>query len=447
MLNLVYDKWISNINLPNCITDEVEEYITSTYVPTINGVYDYIDASFKLYEVFDNKHNAWQNNIGFQKESKNVNYIKYSNTLEDFWYYPIEPWGHLMYSLNLNSKVEYANFFELIPDYIVEDVNNGKGKIIINYAHEGWINDWSLSGFYLGIKNRGIVLENVILILNDFNLETKINNFKLKYNITKFPKIINYCYYLTASAKHFFDKYSNSNLYEKNYNVKKPYRFLLLNRRLETHRIEILLETYNELKENSLISFDKSLITKEGTELLIRNNLKEKFDLLPNKSIADTDDIFGANGYAHEDYKIYTQTQISIVTETSFYDENSFISEKVWKPLYQFHPFIIAGKPHLLKYLKNIGFKTFDWLFDESYDDIEDDNQRMIKIISEIKKLNLLSNDELFEKIQSNFDVLIHNHNLINKLGYNRNVTETYITNKIKEATFTYLDIYKQINF
>ena len=38
-----------------------------------------------------------------------------------------------------------------------------------------------------------------------------------------------------------------------------------------------------------------------------------------------------------------------------------------------------------LKYLKEIGFKTFEWLINEEYDNIEDDDKRMEYIIYEIK--------------------------------------------------------------
>jgi hypothetical protein len=448
MLNLLYDKWVLTVNFPNCISKEVSNYIEFEYLKDHLEDYNYTDASFRLGDIFAQKHNSWQNNLGFKRHSPNINYITYNESTQlENWIYPIEPWGHIMYSLNLYSEVEYANFFELIPKKIIKDINNDKGLIVINYAHEGWISDFSLKGFYMGIKNTGIKIDNVVLMLNDYNLIDKIKKFKEDYNINSFPKIINYCYYLTASSKHFYDKYKDSNLKAKNYLVDKPFKFLCLNRRLETHRVKILTELYDELKDNSLISFDKTLITNDVINMFDENaEIKYKFDKLPEKSIADTIDIAGANGYAHEDYLIYADSKISIVTETSFYDTNSFISEKVWKPLFQFHPFIIVGKPHLLKYLKEIGFKTFDWLFNEEYDNIEDDNKRMDFIINEIKKVNNLSNDEINNIIYKNFDILEHNHNLLIELGSKRDDIEKFISEKIIKNNYTYIDIYKELN-
>ena len=51
-----------------------------------------------------------------------------------------------------------------------------------------------------------------------------------------------------------------------------------------------------------------------------------------------------------------------------------FISEKTWKPIMVGHPFIMVGNKNNLKFLKDLGYKTFDKWIDESYDDIEDEN-------------------------------------------------------------------------
>ena len=42
-----------------------------------------------------------------------------------------------------------------------------------------------------------------------------------------------------------------------------------------------------------------------------------------------------------------------------FYIDNDFISEKIWKPIFQYHPFIVIGRPNMLKYLKEIFLFVF----------------------------------------------------------------------------------------
>ena len=55
--------------------------------------------------------NLWSTNVGI----KNKTLPKISDINSTGWVYPIEPWGHLMYSLNIEATDDYANFFENIP--------------------------------------------------------------------------------------------------------------------------------------------------------------------------------------------------------------------------------------------------------------------------------------------------------------------------------------------
>jgi hypothetical protein len=436
MINLLYDKWFLGNSLPNCLDEAVLEFI---FYKNEND--NTTELSFELEKKFKTKHNIWASNLGLKKTPPN--HIFYGQQIYDKWYYPIEPWGHLMYSLNVEAKDDYANFFEKIPIQIVKDVNNNLGKIIINYAHEGWVSEWLLKGIYLGAKNRNINLDNIILILNDYNLKTKLELFKEKYDIEKFAKIINYSFYLKASSTYFFNKHRITDLKSKHKKVKNN-KFLCLNRRLDLHRVKLICEIYNDIKNDSIISFDKNLITGEVSKFLIENNLLEKYDALPNKIVADRDDIENTNGYHHENENLYLDSYFSIVTETSFYIDNDFISEKIWKPLYNFHPFIVVGRPHLLKYLKEIGFKTFDWLINEEYDNIEDNDKRMEYIVYEIQKLNKLSLQELHDKINENFDSLLHNHNLLNSFGSKTAQIERFLIENIKKDNYSYSDIFKE---
>ena len=52
------------------------------------------------------------------------------------------------------------------------------------------------------------------------------------------------------------------------------------------------------------------------------------------------------------------------------------VSEKIFKPMAYYHPFIVFGSYETLKYLHREGFETFGNLWDESYDNIVNDEQR-----------------------------------------------------------------------
>jgi hypothetical protein len=81
--------------------------------------------------------------------------------------------------------------------------------------------------------------------------------------------------------------------------------------------------------------------------------------------------------------ELFLNSCINIVTETSFENNELFVSEKVLKPILMFQPFIMLGPYHYLKHIKErYGFKTFSEFWDESYDEIEDYRERLYVIIN-----------------------------------------------------------------
>jgi hypothetical protein len=102
---------------------------------------------------------------------------------------------------------------------------------------------------------------------------------------------------------------------------------------------------------------------------------------------------------------------VSIVTESSYfeYEHSVFISEKTFKPIACMQPFIIVGSKHSLKYLRKLGYKTFEGFIDESYDDL-DDRERFLGIVSALEKIkNIEDKAAWYESMR---DILEHNHKL-----------------------------------
>jgi len=52
------------------------------------------------------------------------------------------------------------------------------------------------------------------------------------------------------------------------------------------------------------------------------------------------------------------------------------VSEKLFKPMVGYHPFIVFGSADTLSYLHREGFESFENLFDERYDNVLDDTDR-----------------------------------------------------------------------
>jgi hypothetical protein len=73
-----------------------------------------------------------------------------------------------------------------------------------------------------------------------------------------------------------------------------------------------------------------------------------------------------------------------VVTETVFYYDKLHLTEKIFKPIVSKQPFMLLAAPGNLAYLKSYGFKTFDCVIDESYDDIQDPDQRIDAVVDQL---------------------------------------------------------------
>jgi len=92
-------------------------------------------------------------------------------------------------------------------------------------------------------------------------------------------------------------------------------------------------------------------------------------------------------GYPY-DPMLYKMTNISIVAETHFSDNQEFHpTEKIYRAIANMHPFIIASTPYFLTKLHKKGYKTFDTLFDEFYDMEKNHSKRLLQVVSTIKQI------------------------------------------------------------
>jgi len=89
-----------------------------------------------------------------------------------------------------------------------------------------------------------------------------------------------------------------------------------------------------------------------------------------------------AHSYYSADFNIndYNATDIEVVLETLFDDGRLHLTEKSLRPIAVGQPFILAGTQGSLEYLRGYGFKTFDTVWNESYDTIEDPEQRLYAV-------------------------------------------------------------------
>jgi len=198
----------------------------------------------------------------------------------------------------------------------------------------------------------------------------------------------------------------------------KPYKFLFLNGRTRPHR-KYLLEY---LKYNNLL--DDALWTNLDTEAAhVRymtyyiDHLDRMKDSMPVKylppeyevdeyltkvgTLPENDEKFAKYhlfsntwGEIYLKPEPYIDTYFSLVTETVFEYPYSFRTEKIWKPITIGHPWIAVASQGYYRDMRNLGFKTFGHLVDESFDDIaneQDRIERISEVVTDLLKQDLKS--------------------------------------------------------
>jgi len=104
------------------------------------------------------------------------------------------------------------------------------------------------------------------------------------------------------------------------------------------------------------------------------------------------------------------ESLLYLVTETVATGQRLHLTEKTFKPIAMGMPFIIVGTQGSLKYLQEYGFRTFDGIWDESYDDAEDDVriERIASLLRSLDELPAECKQELFEQC---IPIIEHNWN------------------------------------
>jgi len=110
-----------------------------------------------------------------------------------------------------------------------------------------------------------------------------------------------------------------------------------------------------------------------------------------------------------QDLPEYDDSWFSAVTETEMLVRPNRITEKVLKPLVNFHPMVVFGNPGSLYRVRDYGFATFDDIVDESYDEESDPRRRFDMAYAELVRLCRLDDRELCDLEKRTTDRLIFN--------------------------------------
>ena len=347
----------------------------------------------------------------------------------------IEPEDRWLYEVN------WFYHDDLLPDSTILDqflsdarmmrgLADGRGYIVLNLSLEAWCQPYRIEHIQGFFSNKGIPLDRVIYMTGALNAGEifRRHAYKMKpLSVMEFE--------VHASAK-----VRDGQIWtDQRTSIGK--RFLCFNRIHRPHRLCLLSRLHrNALLDDFYYSFARTI---NGTDCMdyarkymghqvrdhqrLMSDLAKLDHLLP--MVLDTND-WGPNlAHSHLPDNVlpfYASSGISVVTETTGYDEEIFFSEKTFHPIRYCQPFIMVSAPGSLSYLKDLGYRTFDAWWDESYNSIEDHEDRLDAVVVQITAISKWSDDRFYRFMLESRDVCLHNLRVLKEASAMRKYTKIW---------------------
>ncbi len=272
-------------------------------------------------------------------------------------------------------------------------VESNLAHIVFSNPAEGAV---TMLGQFHRFGTRDLIESGKIMVLTGGDLPANYRYFQFE----------NFCQRMMNFEENITCMNRTSEIYNK---LNKPYKFLFLNGRMRPHRKWLLLKLADlNLLEHSLYSNldNKGAADRELSYIVDGFNrmiLDEPLHYLPPEYEVDLykDQIGKPSnetnvkfhlfkdewGEAYIKPEPYIDTYFSLVTETVFSGTDSFRTEKIWKPIIMGHPWIAVANRGFYRDMHNMGFRTFGDVIDESFDLVDNPQDRIGRISTIVNEL------------------------------------------------------------
>ena len=444
----VYDYYANKNVLPNALNPEfIRLLIERDYYKSSDFLGQFIKTYNDGINSWDLDGNLYENQIVDDEISTFDAYkeIIETHNNQNLYFYTVCPFGGASSTYGYPSSYSSGrSFFYFIPEVTRELIRgNNNFYLMINYGNEGTLDFHWLDVIHYNANLFNIPLHKIIFVISDFTIEKNYNDYCIKRNHTERIKVFPTMWSLDSKSDEYNKLYNNEKTSFGSFSnecgvckkddidldKERDKHFLMFNRRLRPHRYySILMFDKLDILDKFYISYDfetcktyefnKENYKYHGRDKNFRDELLEQDKKVLsgelNKSIIDYDDLPNVWGFNFEQKEPYMDSYIHIISETNFFENGLYLSEKTWKPMGQLQPFIMMGPAGSLELIKSYGFKTFDGFIDESYDKIENNEERFKFLINEIERLSNLPKEELKNWYKSIFnDILVHNQKVL----------------------------------
>jgi len=250
-------------------------------------------------------------------------------------------------------------------------INQHNVKVVFSNPHEG---SETLKNHchYYGIAD--LVQDRKIILVGGGDMDHSWPH--MRYD-SFLPKVLDYDENIEAIQR-----------YQDLYSVNRPYKFLFLNGRSRPHR-KGMIDRLSGVLDSAIWS---NLDAGNGAiKTLPRQYEVERFsvDVDASQNSFVKQQVFSPGYWGDVIIRAepYLDTYFSLVSETVHAYPHSFRTEKIWKPIAVGHPWIAVANQGFYRDLHNLGFRTFGDVIDESFDNIEDNDQRLDRVAAVVEDL------------------------------------------------------------
>ena len=287
------------------------------------------------------------------------------------------------------------SLFDHLSEKYLNGLRNKNALLLIDFSLEGYHTDWLFQWFHDECSRLKIPPQAIVYTVGNMLVDSQYEDWADLRGITNRIKCLPY-----ANFEEFI--FVNSKYAARKTTVDKHIQYKKINttwsfncpqKRPRQHRHEF----FDKMVEADILN--KGLCSfPEKNHYILGETHNKVWGYYINR--------------VHPDYCL--KTFVTVVSEPQYYERelSTFTSEKVFKPIACYHPFIVLGGKGELDILKRRGYRTFSKWFDESYDTLPD-TQRMDAIIEVLKYIDSIKDKvSWFESMRP---VLEHNRKQLEK--------------------------------
>lgn len=173
-----------------------------------------------------------------------------------------------------------------------------------------------------------------------------------------------------------------------------------------------------DLKSNTWFDLDKFKYANEvySGAIFLKKNAPLQMDKIVNKALPSNNTQTPNINHNIVPTEFYKESFCAVITETKFAQPFAALTEKTMQAIIHARPFVMVGPPLSLLFAQEMGWKTFDKWWDESYDFEVNHEKRLEKIFDVLKYINSLSIEQLKRMYIEMMPVISHNQKQLIKL-------------------------------